>query len=52
MMLKSECFFYFVIFVITLEKQFAHKISKIQCDEGGEFFNHEFDDYIRHKVIC
>lgn len=48
---KSEVFTYFREYVEMVQSMFCHRISKLRCDNGGEYVSKEFVNYCRDKGI-
>jgi hypothetical protein len=54
---KSDVFYYFKIFKNQVESGVNAKIKGLRTDGGGEYFSHEFTDYlhdcgIRRQFTC
>lgn len=49
---KSEAFRYFKEYVNYVENQKERKVKCLQSDNGGEFINHEFENFLKMRGIA
>lgn len=48
---KTEVYKYFVEYVNRYENELDGNLKKVKSDNGTEFTNREFEDYLKHKGI-